>query len=136
MKERIRELAVELVDTLKKFLVALPLLLSSLIFNTGTLILTIIVTEWASAVYILLVLLLNMIISLLYPHSTVAAVEEKLKLTYKFSKLDEEQEAKKVRNTKIVRGLFTTWANLFILLRPVENMSYHKITHVGLLQPI
>lgn len=136
IKEKIRELAVELMDTLKKFLVALPLLLSSLVFNTGTLILTIIVTEWASAVYIVLVLLLNMIISLIYPHSTVAAVEKKLKLIYKFSKLDEEQEAKKVRDTRIVRGLFTTWANLFILLRPVENMSYHKITHVGLLQPI
>ena len=136
MKDKIRELVVELVDTLKKFLIALPLLLSSLVFNTGTLILTIIVTEWVSAVYIVLVLLLNMTISYLYPHSSIAAVEEKLELTYKFSKLDEEREAKKVRDTRIVRGLFTTWANLFILLRPVENMSYHKITHVGLLQPI
>ena len=46
MKEKIRELAVELVDTLKKFLVALPLLLSSLVFNTGTLILTIGASSW------------------------------------------------------------------------------------------
>ena len=41
-----------------------------------------------------------------------------------------------MRDTKIVRGLFTSWANLFILLRPVENMSYHKVTHALLLQPI
>ena len=69
MTEMVRELALELLDTSKKFLFALPLLVSSLVFNTGTLILTIVVTEWASAIYIALVLLLNMTISLINPNS-------------------------------------------------------------------
>ena len=136
MKDKVMELAVELLDTLKKFLVALPLLLSSLVFNTGTLILTIIVIEWSSAVWIVVVLLINLTISLRYPHTIVVTVENRFELKYKFSKLDEEREAKRMRDTKIVRGLFTSWANLFILLRPVENMSYHKVTHALLLQPI
>jgi len=135
-KERLRIRAGQQVDALKKFLVALPLLLTSLVFNSGTLVLTILVTEWFSAVYIGIVLLLNLALTFFSLFTVVQKTEKKLGLTYKFSKLDEEKEAKRVRDTKVVRGLFTTWANLFILLRPVENMSYHKITHVVLLQPI
>ena len=136
MKEKVRELACELMNTLKKFLFALPLLLSSLVFNTGTLILTIVVTEWASAFYVCLVLLLNLTISFLDPYSILQTVEQKLKLTYKFSKLEEEEEVKRVKKSNVLRGLFTSWANLFIFLRPVENMSYHKITQTILLQPV
>ena len=135
-KEKLREMVTKLLETLKKFLAALPLILSSLAFNTGTLVLTIIVTEWVSAVYIVLVLLLNMIVSFLYPNSVVRTTEEKLQLTYKFSKLDEEREIKKIRENRMTRGLFNSWANLFVFLRPVEEMSYNKITHVLLLQPL
>jgi len=141
MKERVRQLVYGLVDTLKKFtskkfLRALPLLLSSLVFNTGTLILTIIVTEWASAIYIGLVLLLNLAVSFLFPFSTLETVEEKLGLTYKFPKLDQEKEAKRVNDTKFIRGIFASWTNVFLFFRPVENMSYQKISHAILLQPI
>ena len=135
-KEKLREMVTKLLETLKKFLAALPLILSSLAFNTGTLVLTIIVTEWVSAVYIVLVLLLNMIVSFLYPNSVLKTTEEKLELTYKFSKLDEEREIKKIRENRMTRGLFNSWANLFVFLRPVEEMSYNKITHVLLLQPL
>ena len=135
-KEKLREMVTKLLETLKKFLAALPLILSSLVFNTGTLVLTIIVTEWVSAVYIVLVLLLNMIVSFLYPNSVVRTTKEKLELTYKFSKLDEEREIQKIRENRMTRGLFNSWANLFVFLRPVEKMSYNKITHVLLLQPL
>jgi len=136
LQERLRIKGVEQVDALKKFLVALPLLLTSLVFNSGTLILTILVTEWFSAVYIGVVLFLNASLSFLSLFTVVQKTEKKLGLTYKFSKLSEDREAKRVEETRIVRGLFTSWANLFLFLRPVENMSYHKITHVGVLQPI
>merc|ERR1719264_1959506 len=136
LKERLRIRAGEQMDSLKKFLVALPLLLTSLVFHSGTLILTILVTEWFSAVYIGVVLFLNLALSFFSLFTVVEKTEKKLGLTYKFSKLSEDREALRVEETRIIRGLFTTWANLFILLRPVENMSYHKITHVGLLQPI
>ena len=63
LKERLRIRAGEQVDSLKKFLVALPLLLTSLVFHSGTLVLTILITEWFSAVYIGLVLLLNVALS-------------------------------------------------------------------------
>ena len=96
-KEKLREMVTKLLETLKKFLAALPLILSSLVFNTGTLVLTIIVTEWVSAVYIVLVLLLNMIVSFLYPNSVLRTTEETLELTYKFSKLDEDRELQKIR---------------------------------------
>ena len=96
MKEKVREMAGELLDTLKKFLFALPLLLSSLVFNTGTLVLTIVVTEWASAFYVGLVLLLNLAISFLDPYSILQTIEEKLELTYKFSRLEEERDQSRI----------------------------------------
>ena len=34
------------------------------------------------------------------------------------------------------RAIFNSWANLFVFLRPVENISYHKIVHVILLHPL
>jgi len=121
---------------LKKFLVALPLLLTSLVFHSGTLVLTILITEWFSAVYIGVVLLLNLALSSFPLFTVIQKTEKKLGLTYKFSKLREDREARRVKETRIVRGLFSSWANLFVLLRPVENMSYHKVTHALLLQPI
>jgi len=136
LKERLRIRAGQQMDSLKKFLVALPLLLTSLVFHSGTLVLTILVTEWFSAVYIGLVLLLNLALSSCSLFNVVEKTEKKLGLTYKFSKLSEDREARRVKETRIVRGLFSSWANLFILLRPVENMSYHKVTHAVLLQPI
>merc|ERR1719209_2128004 len=136
LKERLRIRAGQQVDALKKFLVALPLLLTSLVFHSGTLILTILITEWFSAVYIGVVLFLNLALSFFSLFTVVQKTEKKLGLTYKFSKLSEDREARRVEETRIVRGLFASWANLFLFLRPVENMSYHKVTHVGLLQPI
>merc|ERR1719264_2197250 len=136
LKERLRIRAGEQMDSLKKFLVALPLLLTSLVFHSGTLILTILVTEWFSAVYIGVVLFLNLALSFFSLFTVVEKTEKKLGLTYKFSKLSEDREALRVEETRIVRGLFASWANIFLFLRPVENMSYHKVTHVGLLQPI
>ena len=134
-QERLRIRAGQQLDVLKKFLVALPLLLSSLVFHSGTLVLTILVTEWFSAVYIGIVLLLNLTLSFFSLFTVVQNTETKLGLTYKFSKLNEDREALRVEETRIVRGLFASWANLFVFLRPVENMSYHKITHATLLQP-
>ena len=110
-----------------------PLVLSSLIFNTGTLVLTIIVTEWYSAIYIGIVLLLNLTISFILPYSIARKAEEKLGVEYKFSSPD---EAEKVKRRRVARGIFASWANLFVFLRPVENISYHKIVHVSLLQPL
>jgi len=110
-----------------------PLVLSSLIFNTGTLVLTIIVTKWYSAIYIGIVLLLNLTISFIFPYSFARKTEEKLGLTFKFSRKD---EAEKLKKRRVIRGIFTSWANLFVFLRPVENMTYHKIVHVSLLQPL
>jgi len=46
------------------------------------------------------------------------------------------REIAKVKERKIIRGIFASWANLFLFLRPVENMSYHKILHVSLLHPL
>ena len=45
-------------------------------------------------------------------------------------------EAGKVKEKIVARAIFASWANLFVFLRPVENISYHKIIHVSLLQPL
>ena len=119
---------------LKQLFLTLPLLLTSLIFQTGTLVLTILVVEWYAVIYVIAVLVLNMVLSLLLPFPAVQKWEYKLKLTNKFPIL--EGDKKKVKEGKILRGIFSSWANLFIILRPVENISYHKITHMCLLQPI
>merc|ERR1719209_2607085 len=87
LKERLRIRAGEQVDSLKKFLVALPLLLTSLVFHSGTLVLTILITEWFSAVYIGVVLLLNLALSSCSLFTVVQKTEKKLGLTYKFLKL-------------------------------------------------
>jgi len=121
---------------LRQFVVALPLLLSSLIFQTGTLVLTILVVEWYSAIYIAVVLLVNFILCLLLPFPVVQTTETKLKLQYKFVAGNRLREEQRVRDNRLTRGLFTSWANLFIILRPVENMSYQKISHMCLLQPL
>ena len=69
MHDRIKDMVEEVEEALKatwkklmSILPLLPLVLSSLVFNTGTLVLTIIVTEWYSAIYIGTVLLLNLAI--------------------------------------------------------------------------
>ena len=138
--DRIEDMALKaekaLKEALKAFMVILqliPFILSSLIFNTGTLILTIMVTEWYSAIYIGTVLLLNFAVSIIFPYSVVQRAEEKLRVTYKHSIKD---EAEKLKKKRFARAIFATWANLFAFLRPVENMSYHKIIHAGLLMPL
>ena len=138
--DRIEDMALKaekaLKEALKAFMVILqliPFILSSLIFNTGTLILTIMVTEWYSAIYIGTVLLLNFAVSIIFPYSVVQRAEEKLRVTYKHSIKDEVDKLKKKR---FARAIFATWANLFAFLRPVENISYHKIIHAGLLMPL
>ena len=133
MVEQLKKFLIEVLKKLWSILPLLPFVLSSLIFNTGTLVLTIIVTEWYSAIYIGIVLLLNLTISFSFPFSIARRAEEKLGVSYKFSKTD---EAEKLKETRILRGIFATWGNLFIFLRPVENISYHKIVHVSLLQPL
>ena len=140
MYDRIEDMVLQLEEILKaawntvlSILPLLPLVLSSLIFNTGTLVLTIIVTEWYSAIYIGIVLLLNLTISFILPYSIARKAEEKLGVEYKFSSPD---EAEKVKRRRVARGIFASWANLFVFLRPVENISYHKIVHVSLLQPL
>merc|ERR1712115_199837 len=59
-------------------------------------------------------------------------MEEKLDLIYKFA----ESEQRKVNSHKMLRGIFSSWANLFLIFRPVKNMSYYKISHMILLQPL
>jgi len=142
MYDRIEEMVLKLEMLLKAaweaflhILPLLPLILSSLIFNTGTLVLTIIVTEWYSAIYIGIVLILNVTISFSLPFSLARRVEKKLGVSYRFSTKDEGDKLKE-KETRILRGIFATWANMFVFIRPVENMSYHKIVHVSLLQPL
>ena len=83
-------------------------------------------------------LLLNLTISFSAPFSFAGKMEEKLGLSYKFTtrEMGLVREIAKVKERKIIRGIFASWANLFLFLRPVENMSYHKILHVSLLHPL
>ena len=114
----------------------MPLVLSSLVFQSGTLVLTIMVLEWYSAIYIGAVLVLNLTLSLILPFGAAKSSEDKFKLKYKYSMMNLTEDEKRLRDNRTVRGIFATWANLFLVLRPVENRSYHKITHMGILQPI
>ena len=146
MKDRMKDMTLQVKESMKAtwktilelILPIIPLVLSSLIFNTGTLVLTIIVTEWYSTIYIGIVLLLNLTISFSAPFSFAGKMEEKLGLSYKFTtrEMGLVREIAKVKERKIIRGIFASWANLFLFLRPVENMSYHKILHVSLLHPL
>merc|ERR1719507_673523 len=103
MVEQLTKILIEVLKKLWSILPLLPLVLSSLIFNTGTLVLTIIVTEWYSAIYIGIVVLLNLTISFSFPFSIARRAEEKLGVSYKFSKTD---EAEKLKETRILRGIF------------------------------
>ena len=123
-------------QNLKHFFLSLPLVLSSLVFQSGTVVLAIMVLEWYSAIYIGAVLVLNLTLSLILPFGAAKSSEDKFKLKYKYSMMNLTEDEKSLRDNRTVRGIFATWANLFLVLRPVENRSYHKITHMGILQPI
>jgi hypothetical protein len=117
----------------------LPLVLTSLIFQTGTLVMAIVVAEWYAMIYIVLVLLLNLIISLSVPIEALEIIETKLKVTYKFNK-EQAEEISSKPTTKasfhpFIHTVFVSWANLFVAIRLVEHMSYSKIAPMLLLQP-
>ena len=47
----------------------------------------------------------------------------------------ENTDKKKIKAGRLTRAIFTSWANLFLSLRPIEDISYKAIAHVCLLQP-
>ena len=46
-----------------------------------------------------------------------------------------EEDQEKIRNTRLSRGLYTSWANLFLLTRPVQDKTYSRILYSTQFQP-
>jgi hypothetical protein len=121
----------------------LPLALTSLIFQTGTLVMAIVVAEWYAVIYVVLVLLLNMVISLSVQKvmEALKKTEAKLKVTFKYADKETPEDIMSQSSTlaeasfhPVIRAMFVSWANLFATMRPVEHMSYSRIAPMLLLQ--
>lgn len=121
----------------KAFLFYFQLMFCSLVFNAGTLILTILVWEEYGALYILAVFLLNLAVSLILPFGFVEQCERKMRIEYKFdimSNSSRNAAQEKVSGSRVMRGIFVSWSNIFFLSRPVEDTSYFRTVHMLLLQ--
>jgi hypothetical protein len=121
----------------KTLLYYIPLLLTSLMFNTGTLVVTILTLDWYSAIYIGLVFAANLIVSLILPFNFVKTMEHKMGLQYKFDRKNSsetEMSKGKVVKSKVMRGVLISWTNIFFMSRPVETCSYLRTIHMVLLQ--
>eukprot|EP00092_Neocalanus_flemingeri_P005402 GFUD01005822.1.p1 GENE.GFUD01005822.1~~GFUD01005822.1.p1 ORF type:complete len:693 (-),score=144.63 GFUD01005822.1:69-1940(-) len=127
----------EKIKTLKTFLFYLPLMFESVVFNVGTLIMTILVWEEYAAIYICIVFGLNFIVSIALPFAFVEQCEMRMKIEYKFdilSSSSRDAAQKKVTDQRVLRGIFVSWSNIFFLSRPVEDTSYFRTIHMVLVQ--
>ena len=122
---------------IKHIILTLLYLLTSLIFQTGTLILTILVAECYAIIYVIFLLVLNIILFLLRPLPLVKKYAEKF--TYNISNLERLEVSGiwylEVSKETICHGLISSWTNLFIVLPPGKNIS-HKIINICLFQLI
>ena len=116
----------EKMKILKIFLIYLPLMATSLVFNTGTLIMTVLVWEEYSVIFILASFFLNYLISLALPFNLIEKCEKKLGMKYKLDSQSNNIRTvaqKKVTEPRVRRGLWVSWTNMFFLSRPVEDSS-------------
>ena len=137
LKAFIKHFLIEQFQKMKILLFYLPLVLTSLVFHTGTLVVTILALDGYSAIYICLVFAVNLLVSIILPFESVQALEHKLGLQYKFDQKngsETESGKEKVVNATVFRGFLISWINIFFISRPVETCSYFRTIQMVLLQ--
>ena len=99
----------------------------------GTLILTVVIFQQYSLIYVILMIILNCLVYFKIPFSWLAEMESKFKHLGKPESLEEYKY--KINKKKIMRGTFTAYANLFGVIRPIEEISYYSTAHMLIMQP-
>ena len=115
----------------KKVIHCFPMLLSSLIFQSGTLILLISIFHEYSVIFMLMVLLGNFIICHFPPYSWLFRIETKFQLQYKY------EEGMPDEDMHGLKSILMAYSNLFLIMRgPIENMTHYRSAQILLMQPL
>ena len=107
----------------------LPLIATSLLFNAGTLTLSILLMGWYSVIVIGLIFLANIFMVTML---SSAKVLQKYQLVLYISDLGSEEKKKPT----ILDKLWLSYSNIFIISRLVEARTCLRINNMYLLQPL
>ena len=116
----------------------IPLLLlafSSVVSNTGTLILAIIILLEYSWIYTLIVVLFNFFICyFLKPSSYVSFMQRNFDVVFKCEEEEKQGDKQRIKQSKLERALYLAYGNIFTMVKPVEDSTHLRYSHTILLQ--
>merc|ERR1712038_974595 len=114
--------------------------MTSILFNIGTLILSILILEWYSIISFLAMFLVQFTILMLVSVPKMQLLYQKIGVNPKSKRRREspmrENDCKKIEKSKILTSLYTSWANMFVLTRVVQDKTYTRILYSTFYQPI
>ena len=115
----------------------IPLLLlafSSVVSNTGTLILAIIILLEYSWIYTLIVVIFNFYVCyFLKPSSYVSFMRRNFDVVCKWEE-NKQGDKQRMEQTKLQRALYLAYGNIFTMVKPVEDSTHLRNSHTILLQ--
>eukprot|EP00092_Neocalanus_flemingeri_P070774 GFUD01086900.1.p1 GENE.GFUD01086900.1~~GFUD01086900.1.p1 ORF type:complete len:481 (+),score=87.55 GFUD01086900.1:40-1482(+) len=123
---------IQMMKTIWEFIKYFPVLGLSLLFNLGTLTLSIILLGWYSTLIIVLIILCTLLTTWVSSLSRVKKITEKYQMTHQATNIANEE---KTGHTKLT-NLLMSYTNIFIISRPVENHTHSNINSMFLLQPL
>ena len=113
----------------------LMLALSSVVSNTGTLILAIIILLEYSWIYILIVVIFNFYVCyFLKPSSYVSFIQWNFDVVFKWEEEEKQGDEQRIKQTKLQRALYLAYGNIFTMVKPVEDSTHLRNSHTILLQ--
>merc|ERR1712038_1627935 len=114
--------------------------MTSILFNIGTLILSILILEWYSIISFLATFLVQFTILMLVSVPKMQLLYQKIGVNPKSKRRREspmkENDCKKIGKSKILTSLYTSWANMFMLTRVVQDKTYTRIIYSTFYQPV
>ena len=76
----------------------------------------------------------NIICAIVLPFGMIKKVFHKSNTNYENSRREDDE--KKIKEKKLVKGLLMSWTNIFMISRIVENISYVRFTYLLIFQPL
>ena len=114
------------------FLKYFPLLGSSLLFNIGTLTISVILLGWYSGIVIAIVILAHIFTATMLSFNKTVRKADKYHLTLYGARLGSEERNK----ATCLEKLWMCYTNIFIINRPVQDCTKSRINFMYLLQPL
>ena len=131
VKEKVKDFVLEKLQRLQGFLALFPLLLSSAVFNVGTMALAISVLNWHSLWFIFGSLLLHFLLFFSLP--LPADLDNKVMKTFNLENHLPEEETD--QNSKpLLSSIFFCSSNLFIFSCSTGKAKKHRVTFLLLVQ--